>query len=118
MRKKSAEDLSGAQQGAILPIGGRPEMGDRPVVPGQGMAPEQQEIPDSRKITVVDKNRGDELKLTIESNKEQDPRMQFLMDAFGTAMGQAEQADSEQAAQQVPQQTAPMPGMMPPVGQM
>ena len=117
-KKASEENLSMNPLQAILQQqGGMPERPGNPVLDGSAIAgpSEIEEGPaDTRKLTISDKGMdGDEIKMSVESSKENDDRINFLLNAFTQKTQDNGASDEEAAAVEasspVPAEVADMP---------
>ena len=87
MNKKAEENLGMSPLQAILQQGapGTPERPGNPVLSGEALAGEEAGEPakDTRKLTIADKGMdGNEIKMSVESSKDNDERINFLLSAF------------------------------------
>lgn len=94
---------------------GAPQLPDRPEdIAAPTSTPEEAvttEAPDTRKLSIVDKGMdGEEIKMTVESSKDGDPRINFLLRSF------TEKTDDGEQPAETPEEEQPAEApMMEPV---
>ena len=107
-----------SEEGAMSPLAtvlrqGAPKLPDRPGDPSLTAPVEDMgnTSPDTRKLTIADKGMdGNEIKMSVESSKENDDRINFLLNAFTqkTKDGEDTSVPSDEEAVPEPAEEAPV----------